>query len=355
MSPPQTIPQHFSRQATACQALGSPLTAALLDILAGLLRQHPAPDRQLTERKPPDWAAKLCAWPGDPAADALALRVAGALHRVVLDGDADLAVAYAAGRLDPALVAGTLDRHSALLDQYLQGPPQTNDPLRSAILLGGFLAISAATGGCALALREVGASAGLNLLWDDYAYDFGSWCHGDPMTAPLLLRADWLGAPPATAKIRLHSRAGCDIRPIDPRDPEQRKRLLSYIWADQLPRLERVATALEHAAIHGRPPEAIGAGDFVIRELAARPADACLVLYHTIVWQYLPADEQQRIAEAIELAGAAATAEAPLAWLRAETGAASDGAELKLTLWPGGITRQLAVVDYHGRWIRWDG
>src|SRR3546814_9633346 len=80
---------------------------------------------------------------------------------------------------------------------------------------------------------------------------------------------------------------------------EQRKRLLSYIWADQWPRLERVAMALEHAGRGGPPPEQIHAGDFVARELAARPRDAALVLYHSIVWQYVDPAEQQRIAAEI--------------------------------------------------------
>lgn len=65
---------HFRIQSEHCRRLGSPFTAALLDVIAGLLPQRPA------------WAAALLAWPGDPQADALALRVAGALHRAVLEG-----------------------------------------------------------------------------------------------------------------------------------------------------------------------------------------------------------------------------------------------------------------------------
>jgi hypothetical protein len=342
---PSAVVQHFHRQAAYCTQLGSPLTAAILTAMAG----------QFERAAPPGWAAPLLDWPGDPGADALALRVAGALHRAVLDGDAELAVAYAARRVDEAAIDAAFARHPALLPQYLQGPPQTNDPLRAAVLLGGFLEIAAACGARPLALREIGASAGINLLWDRFAYDFGNWCRGDPMAAPLLLAAEWQGAPPPQAAIAVHSRAGCDIRPLDARDPEQRKRLLSYIWADQWPRLERVAKALELAALAG-PPEAITAGAFVARELAARPRDAAFVLYHSIVWQYVDAAERDDIAAAMAAAGAQATPDAPLAWLRFEPGPATrDGAALSLTLWPGGATRQLAVADYHGRWVRWSG
>jgi hypothetical protein len=44
-------------------------------------------------------------------------------------------------------------------------PVQTNEPARSAGLLGGFLEIARRTG-LALRLLEVGASAGLNLRFD---------------------------------------------------------------------------------------------------------------------------------------------------------------------------------------------
>lgn len=349
MTGPDTIAPHFRRQAAYCTTLGSPLTAAILTVIADRLGRA-----QSDAADAPDWTAALRDWPGDPGADALALRVAGALHRAVLDGDAELAVAYAARRVDAATIDAAFTRHPGLLARYLQGPPQTNDPLRSAVLLGGFLTIAAETGR-PLALREIGASAGLNLMWDTYAYDFGSWCFGDPMAAPLLLQAQWQGPRPPATKIAVHSRAGCDVQPLDARDPEQRKRLLSYIWADQGPRLERIAMALDHAGRGGPPPERIPAGDFVTRELAARPRDAALVFYHSIVWQYVDPGEQRHIAEAMAAAGQTATAEAPLAWLRFEPGTAKDGADLSLTLWPGGTTRRLAEADYHGRWVRWTG
>ena len=76
-------------------------------------------------------------------------------------------------------------------------------------------------------------------------------------------------------------------------------------------------------------------------------------LFHSIVWQYLPADRQRRIGAAIRLAGDRATARAPLAWLRMEPAPDSRHTELRLKLWPPGRDRLLAEADYHGRWIRW--
>jgi len=79
------------------------------------------------------------------------------------------------------------------------------------------------------------------------------------------------------------------------------------------------------------------------------------VLYHSVVWQYLPAATQERVEAAIARGAARARAEAPLAWLRLEPASGGGHAELRLTLWPGGRERHLADADFHGRWVTWQG
>lgn len=347
MAAADAILANFTDQAGYCRRLGSPFTGQVLDAIAALLPGKP------------DWAAEILAWRGDPRADALALRVAGALHRAVLEGRDDvLCAAYDARRIDAAALDAALRRHHALLDHYLLSPPQTNDPQRSAVLLGGLRCIAAQSPGLGLHCREIGASAGLNLSWDAYAYDFGAWRHGDAQTAPLHLGADWQGNMPPEAASTVLSRAGCDVAPLRADDAADRLRLLSYIWADQPQRIQRVTAALAHAQRAGIRVETRHAADFLADSLAQRdPRPGVFVLYHSIVWQYIAGDEQQRITALMQQAGATATKAAPLAWLRFEPGAARDGADLTLTLWDGrdavGQTQYLAVGDYHGRWVRW--
>ncbi|WP_300301509.1 DUF2332 family protein, partial [Ferrovibrio sp.] len=264
-----------------------------------------------------------------------------------------LAACYAARKMDAETLDAALRRHADLLARYLQSAPQTNDPQRSAILLGGFLQITRQFGPLPLDICEIGASAGLNQSWFRYAYDFGDWHWGEAAQAPLALRADWSGPrPPDGAPLVRHS-AACDLAPIDPDNPEDRQRLLSYIWADQPERLDRVRRALDFAARSGIRVTRSAAGDFVAQALQRRQPGGVFVLCHSIVWQYIDPTEQQRITGLMRAAGEAATPDAPLAWLRFESGAAKDGGELALTLWPGGDTHQLAVADYHGRWVRW--
>ena len=248
-------------------------------------------------------------------------------------------------------VADALERHEPALLRFLDSPPQTNEVARCAVLLGGFLAVARQTGR-PLALLEIGASAGLNLHWDDYGYEIGKASWG-PATAPLRLAPEWRGPLPALGPVEVRARQGCDRRPIDPSDAHDRLRLRAYVWADQEARLARLNAALEHVAGHGTRVEQADAADWLEARLAARPAGLATVLFHSIVWQYLPAVAQERIEAALERTGAAANADAPLAWLRMEPSPGGGHTELRLTVWPGAREQVLADADFHGRWVSW--
>lgn len=345
---PSRIRAHFHTQASACDELGSPFTARLCRGLASLLDDQTAVGR------------KVLGWPGDPRADALALRLSGGLHALVLSGaDAELAKIYPPETADDramalAIPAAIARNESDLLDM-LDSAPQTNEIARSGMLLPGFLAISRESG-LPLELAEIGASAGLNLLFDRYHYRYGEKGWGDA-ASPVQLAPDIRGsAPPLSGELELIDRAGCDIAPIRIADPAQRLRLRAYVWADQTLRLERLDAALSLA--ERAPPTLVkeGAAEFLERQLAARRPEAAFVLFHSIMWQYMPEATRAKISELLEAAGDATTMRSPLYWLRMEPLAAGDPfATLSLTSWPGGTTRALARCDYHGRWIEWLG
>lgn len=336
----------FRRQAEFCASLGSPFTARLCALVA----EHLAPGSAVADR--------VLAWPGDPSnrADALPLRLAGALHALVLEGrDPGLAGAYPPNAPPEdalwAAVAAALGNHAPFVLDRLDGPPQTNETQRCAALAPGCLVVAAETG-LPLVCSEIGASAGLNLLWDRFAYVFGPAAWGDP-AAPLRLVPDWSGPPPPTPPATVAERAGCDRALLDPSRSATELRLLSFVWADQPERMARTRAALALARAEGLRVEKADAPDWLAQRLdAARPGQAHVV-YHSIVWQYLPEAAQARIADLLARAGARATPRAPLAWLRFEPDGGSPGAALALTLWPGGETRLLARADFHGRWVAW--
>jgi len=153
------IRQTFRQQSEDCAAMGSPLMARLMSGLAEALRPgDPVSDLVLT-------------WPGDPSsrAESVPLRLAGGLHALVLTERApDLAAAYAQGTDPTDLAVLAIRQHAAFLMDWLASPPQTNEVRRSAPLIAAAHWLTARFG-LPMILSELGASAGLNLLWDRYA------------------------------------------------------------------------------------------------------------------------------------------------------------------------------------------
>ncbi|RJG43415.1 DUF2332 family protein [Mesorhizobium sp. DCY119] len=341
------IREHFVHQAAACDALGSPFTARLCRALAASL------DRGTKT------GARVLDWPGHTREDALALRLCGGLHALVLSGaDGRLAAIYPPNDVDEAAIAAALPeaifRNDDRLLAALASAPQTNEIARSGLLLPGFLTIASETG-LPLALHEIGSSAALNLLFDRFHYRYGDVEWGDP-ASPVRLAPDMRGKPvPLDGALKVVSRNGSDIAPVDIGIDADRLRLRSYIWADQTARLERIDAAISVAGTTPFSLEKADAADFVKARLAARRSEETFVLFHSIMWQYMPDATKAAIVAELAAAGNAATPHAPIAWLRMEPVSTADKyATLSLTLWPGGETRHLAHCDYHGRWIAWN-
>lgn len=84
-------------------------------------------------------------------------------------------------------------------------------------------------------------------------------------------------------------------------------------------------------------------------------AGTTTVVFHSIMWQYLPRAEKKAVAATITGLGERATPEAPVAWLTFEPHKPdpATGAALGVTLWPGGDRRTLARCGYHGDPVAW--
>lgn len=331
----------FRQQAKACASLGSPLMARLMAGLAeGLQSGNPAADAVL-------------GWQGDPSpnAESVPLRVAGGLHALVLTGaDPALAKAYADPANDPTEAAlAAIARHSDHMLRWLKSPPQTNEIRRSTVLIaaGHWLA---ARHGLPLVLSELGASAGLNLMWDHYALQVQGQGFG-PKDAALTLTPDWTGPLPAAPRPKVIDRRGVDLNPLDPE--ADRLRLLAYLWADQPERLTRTAAALDLAARVKPQVDRADAGDWLEKRLLTRHPGALHLIFHTIAWQYFPEATQARAKAALDCAGARATPDAPIAHLGMEADGTTPGAGITLTVWPGGIPQSFGRIDFHGRWMDW--
>jgi hypothetical protein len=342
----------FRIQANFCGNSGSPFSALVLETIAGRIAAGPP------------YGGFLEPWFDAPQgklfADAMPLRLIGAFHYLALSGTAPaLTMLYPPEtdapdplRLDAAL-AEAAETHAETIGAIMASPPQTNEVARSLCLVGGFLTVARETG---LPLRclELGASAGLNMNWDRFGYRFGDdgrW--GDP-AATVQLYGDWRGDSPPLTAVRVVERAACDQNPIDVTDDDWALRLQSYIWPDQTLRLERLRAAIALKRQTGDVPEKADAGDWTEAHAHPKPGVAT-VIYHSVFLQYPPRETQARIRAAIAAGGAAATPDAPLAWLSMEPNPEDMAGpfEILLTLWPTGEQRRLATVHPHGAYVNW--
>jgi len=343
----QVLAARMHEQAGWCGRLGSPLYADLLEHVGVDVRTG-GPSFDILEGHEMD-----------PLASALALRLMGAVHRLVLGGRAPELAAYYpsvggdAGRSDPwpAFVA-LLSEQRDVVRALLARPVQTNEVGRSAALLGGFLWTARDTG-LPLALVELGASAGLNLRWDQFRYDADGWSWGDP-SSPVRLACDFTGSLPARdVAVRVVARDGCDARPIDPTSDEGALTLQSYLWADQLDRLALLRAATELGRRTSAHVVAADAATWIGPRLAAREPGVATVVYHSIFWQYMSHEGRAAVKSAIAEAGAGATRDRPLAWLRLEPVGRDGPYEIRITSWPDGQERRLGEGSPHGRQVRW--
>jgi hypothetical protein len=351
--PANTVSEAFAAQAAACRERGSPCVGLLCEALGRLLDPSTEVGRRVLD------------WPGRPDArgDSVPLRLAAGLHALVKRGRLPRLAALwpphplpKPGMLEAALVEALAEAGPDLLP-WLDHPPQTNEPMRSAPLMAGLLAIAAAAGRRPFSLHEIGASAGLMLVLDRYEHRLGGATSGTP-GASVSIEPDWEGEAPPAAPVRIVRRRGCDLAPLDITSPADRERLLAYVWPDQPERLARVEAAISIAAADPPLLDRADAADWIEAALdpAAVEPGVTRVLMHAVALQYAPEETRARVAAHAKRVGAKATEVSPFAWLRFEADPAyHEQGSLRLTLWPDGSEHVLALGDTHAERLRWFG
>ena len=339
------IVEAFRRQTAACASMDAPFTSRLCGLLGERLDASSA------------FGRRVLAWPQESLLpDLMPLRCCAALNILVRAGKAtELARFYPPNDIadEEALwraIETTIATHDSFMAGFLDSPPQTNEVVRSAVLLGGFLEIARQTG-MPLALYETGASAGLNLMFDRYAYDLGEGRRWGPLESNVQIVSAWRGdAPSLATPLAIVSRQAVDLRPVDARNHDDRERM----WPEQVSRVRRIEAALDLVAASGLRVEAGDALAWLVSRMSA-PATkgVCRTVYHSAFAQYLPAQLRTDLRTKIREIGEGATRDAPFAWLAMEAGPDRMSCELSLTIWPGGERRVLARVDWHGKWVEW--
>ncbi|HIM63538.1 MAG: hypothetical protein COB68_04760 [SAR202 cluster bacterium] len=161
---------------------------------------------------------------------------------------------------------------------------QTNVVRRCAVLLPAFAVAMGRDAGQPLSLVEIGASAGLNLLWDRYSYTYSDaqrWGDPDhPVQLSSIIRGDL--RPPLPDSIpKVVFRVGLDLSPVDISDPDAVDWLRALVWPERVDEAQMLEDALEMAK--DDPPRLL-AGDaleLLPEVLESIPLDSTLCLYHS--------------------------------------------------------------------------
>ena len=231
---------------------------------------------------------------------------------------------------------------------------QTNEVGRCAGLLPAFGLVSQLNGGRPLALVEIGASAGLHLLWDCYRYDYGlAGTAGNP-ASPVRITCEPRGPhqPPIPAMLpEATYRVGIDIAPVDIRDALATRWLRALIWPEQTDRQQLLTAALTIAREH--PPRLVqgDAEDVLPEVLTMVPADAVLCVFDSYTLNQVSRAKRESI-----LARLAEHAVGRDLYRVAQEGfSLTEPPHVELSTYHKGIVRRemLASCESHGRWIKW--
>ncbi|WP_052866391.1 DUF2332 domain-containing protein [Streptomyces niger] len=283
-------------------------------------------------------------------------------------------------------------------DVMMRRLTQTNEPARCAALLPVLARLPQP-----LALLEVGAAAGLCLHPDRYRYrydggpEFGA--PGSPVVFPCRTSP---GTPVPAALPQVVWRAGIDLEPLDPSDPDDVRWLQALVWPgsehDTDPgtdvgtsvgadigagtgatigtdvgagigadiragiradvgadRAGRQLAAIE--AVRGAPPAPLVRGDLLdeLPALAAQaPREATLVVFHTAVLTYLPLERREEFVRVVR----SLLADRPGHWVSQEHHSVlpwlpgprpADAHHLTLAV----DGRPVALTEQHGRSVQW--
>jgi hypothetical protein len=222
---------------------------------------------------------------------------------------------------------------------------QTNEPARCAVLLPALAQLPEP-----LALVDVGASAGLTMLFDRYSYDYaGHRLAGADPDAPTL-RCRVAGPVPLPHRIpAIAWRIGLDLNPLDVTNDDDVRWLSCLVWPDEEDRAERLAAAIASAR---RAPPPVIRGDLLTdlpTVVAGAPADATVVVYHSsVLYQVAPAQREQF---------AQTVADLDVTWLTSESPGDVPGTARpprdghRTVLARDG--RPLALADSHGTRLQW--
>lgn len=240
---------------------------------------------------------------------------------------------------------------------------QTNEVRRCAHLLPAFELVSRLGGRQPLALIEIGSSAGLNLNWFHYGYEYDgpqqtSLRVGD-RRSPVQMRCALLGeqVPPLPDPLPTVAQChGIELFPLDLSQERERRWLRSCIWPEEAERYRLLDAAMALAQQH--PPQILhgDACDRLPELLASTPPDQTLCVWHSFALHQGPASVRERVIQMLVEASRQRT----VYRISLEASPSKQGPSPRLELFTyqrGEVchAQWLAECEIHGQSMRWFG
>ena len=230
---------------------------------------------------------------------------------------------------------------------------RTNEVARCSYLLPAFAFVADENPGFPLSIVDIGASAGLHLLWNRLCYGYSTKVVGDRFSR-VRIEAEVRGnnVPPITNNFPpVAFQIGLDLNPVYLTDPDSALWLRALVWPEHERRAVQLKAAIELAIAN--PPQLI-AGDALetlSTVLNRIPSDATLCVFHAHTLNQFSQDKKVRFDSLLN----EYSMEKDLHLLSAEMPYRQDFATLKMVSIRGGARecRKLADVDAHGSWLKW--
>ena len=228
---------------------------------------------------------------------------------------------------------------------------QTNEVSRGACLVPAFVLVSRGSKGRPLYLVEIGASAGLNLLWDRYAYDYGEMRRCGDMNSPVQIKCAVKGnsIPPLPERFPdVSARVGIDVNPLDVSDREHALWLRALVWPEHSERAELLRRALQ-VARQNQPTLIRGDGvESLPAVIEAVPKDSVLCIIR--MFTPIAPISRDRLSSLISSYGAKRDV-----FVVSSKSHGRDESELLLRSFVNGIKTEKCVAYFqnHGAWIEW--
>jgi hypothetical protein len=267
------------------------------------------------------------------------------------------------------------DHRDELVELLATRRTQTNEVGRCTALLPGLCHVASLHPGEPVSLLDLGASAGLNLLFDDYAYTYRAstgdarveaGAPGSAVSLACTARSE-LARLPELRLPEMAARVGLDLAPLDPFSDDDARWLLACQWPDNPVRFARLRAALDNVRVSPHPPLLVR-GDMVKdvpRVVSSIEDGGPLVVFHSWVAAYLDEEQQRALVESVVDLGV----NRPVHYLYAESAFETsalptppppvprDGPDMVTALvhvGPGGAQPvRLADMHPHGYWLRW--